>query len=315
VNDTTAMGPGREFDAIRALVRRWGPRAKGIGSDAAVLQIADGERVVVSTDVSVEGVHFRSEWMTPEEIGWRATMAALSDLAAAAARPIGVLAALTVPPLWRDALVGLGEGIGAAAETAEAPIIGGDMSDGVSLSLAMTVMGRAMHPLTRDGAHDGDALWVTGTLGGPALAFRAWSGGAQPVQAARERFVHPRARIREAEWLRAHGAHAAIDISDGLVADARHLAAANSARITIALDDVPAFEGCDAAEAAAGGEEYELLVTAPTSLDARAFVDTFTLPLTRVGTLSRAADATVGVTVTRAGERVEITGGYDHFSP
>src|SRR3954465_10789839 len=84
------MGEGKEFDAIRAMLQVWGTRARGIGDDAAVVDIPAGQRLVVSTDASVEGVHFRREWLSPEEIGSRATVAALSDLAAMGALPIGL---------------------------------------------------------------------------------------------------------------------------------------------------------------------------------------------------------------------------------
>ena len=103
------LGPGREFDAVRDLLARWGTAATGVGDDAAVLDVPTGSRLVVSTDSSVEEVHFRAEWLTPEEIGWRATMAALSDLAAMGATPLGVLLALTVPVRWRGSLGAVAE--------------------------------------------------------------------------------------------------------------------------------------------------------------------------------------------------------------
>ena len=87
-------------------------------------------------------VHFRRDWLTPKEIGWRATTAALSDLAAMGAHPLGILTALSVPPAWRDALGELGDGIGVAAAAARAPIIGGDLNAGGELSIAVTVLGQ-----------------------------------------------------------------------------------------------------------------------------------------------------------------------------
>ena len=93
---TTPLGPGPEFDRIRRIARELGARSEELGDDAAVVPDGDGA-LVVSTDASVEGVHFRTEWLSLEEIGWRAAAAALSDLAAMGARPVGVLAALAVP--------------------------------------------------------------------------------------------------------------------------------------------------------------------------------------------------------------------------
>ncbi|HET7457812.1 MAG TPA: AIR synthase related protein, partial [Gemmatimonadaceae bacterium] len=99
-----ALGAGREFDAIRELARRWGTLAPSLGDDCAVLDVPAGARLCLSTDASVEGVHFRRGWLTPREIGYRATAAALSDLAAAAATPLGVLLAIAVPDAWRAQL-------------------------------------------------------------------------------------------------------------------------------------------------------------------------------------------------------------------
>ena len=305
------LGPGREFDAIRALLARWGSRAQSIGDDAALVDVPPGERLVVSVDTSVEHVHFRREWLTPEEIGWRATMAALSDLAAMGARPLGLLIALTAPVSWREDILALGDGIGAAADAAHCPIVGGDLDTGGELSIGLTVLGSAKAPLMRRGARAGDALWVTGTLGGPAAALRAWQAGHEPSQAARDRFARPVARLDIAMSLADRGCHAAIDISDGLIADARHLAAASGVALTIALDAIPVSAGISPPEAAASGEEYELLFAAPPSFAAAGCAVEFEIPVTRIGDV---AAGPPGVTVTSGGARVEFGGGHDHFS-
>ena len=304
MSDVTPLGPGREFDAIRALVTKWGSAAEGIGDDAAVLGVPPGERLVVSTDTSVENVHFRREWLTPPEIGWRATMAALSDLAAMGAQPLGVLSAITVPRAWERDLATLGEGIGAAVSAAGTKVIGGDLSAGTELSLTITVLGSASHVLTRAGARPGDSLYVSGELGGPALALRSWLAGETPNPQARERFAKPVARLPHVSGLTPEACSSAIDISDGLVADARHLAAASNVVITIDLDAVPKFPGATAADAAASGEEYELLVTAA-ARPSSAF--------TCIGTVTAPRDA-AGVVVMSGGARVEFAGGYDHFT-
>jgi thiamine-monophosphate kinase len=108
------MGPGAEFDAIRAMVERWGDRACDIGDDAAVLSIPRGEQVIASVDTAIEEQHVRAEWLTPREIGFRAVVAALSDLAAMAAQPTGILVALALPPRWLAAITELADGIGEA---------------------------------------------------------------------------------------------------------------------------------------------------------------------------------------------------------
>ncbi|HEY7408655.1 MAG TPA: thiamine-phosphate kinase [Gemmatimonadaceae bacterium] len=311
MSDETSLGPGREFDLVRVMMSRWGDRARGIGDDATTLDVPPGEQLVVSTDTSLEDVHFRREWLSPEEIGWRATAAALSDLAAMAAKPLGVLVALTLPPPWLDELGALAEGIAAAASAAGAPIVGGDLTNGAPLALTLTVLGAAAAPLRRSGAHPGDTIWVTGQLGGPALALAAWSEGRQPTPEARARFARPVPRIREAQWLAAAGATAGIDISDGLGGDAAHLAAASGVRITIEADAVPRISGADVSTAQRSGEEYELLVAARTPFDAVAFQRTFGLSLTRIGAVEQ-GDA--GVDLLIGGERVASPAGYDHFS-
>src|SRR5208283_1902564 len=114
------------------------------------------------------------------EIGYRATAAAWSDLAAAAATPLGVLFAATVSPDWRGALVEIADGVGDAARDAGAPVVGGDITAGPALVLTLTVIGAAASPLSRAGARPGDRIYVTGTLGGPLAAIRAWRSGTIP---------------------------------------------------------------------------------------------------------------------------------------
>ena len=311
MSDETRLGPGREFDLVRIMTSRWGDRARGIGDDATVLEVPAGERLVLSTDSSLEDVHFRRDWLSPEEIGWRATAAALSDLAAMAANPLGVLVALTLPAEWIDDLGALAEGIAASATDAGAPIVGGDLTHGERLAITVTVVGSAANPLRRIGARPGDTLWVTGQLGGPALAMEAWGEGRQPTPEARSRFARPVPRIREAQWLLRAGATAGIDISDGLGGDAAHLAAASAVRLTIDADALPLAPGADVSTAQRSGEEYELLVTTRAPFDPAAFQRDFGLPLTRIGAVEEGA---AGVDLLIGGERVASPSGYDHFS-
>jgi len=302
------LGPGAEFDAIRALVERWGPRATGIGDDAAVLRIARGEALVASVDSFVEGQHFKRDWMSPREIGYKAVVAALSDLAAMAATPLGVLVAFTVPHSWRSVLLDLADGIGDAVELAGAHVVGGNLIDGGELSITTTVLGCAFAPLPRAGARAGDGVYVTGELGGPASAVERLANG-RPADAFRERFVKPAPRLAEARWLAEQGAHAAIDISDGLVADLRHIAAASNVSIQIDAAAVPCLRGVAVEVALTGGEEYELVVTSPLDFDRDEFTRRFNVPLTKVGVVGAA-----GTGVTVRGARVADAPGYDHFS-
>ena len=309
----TALGPGAEFDLVRRLAARWGSRATALGDDAAVLPLAPGMHLLVSTDASVEGVHFRREWLAPSEIGWRATVAALSDLAAMAAQPLGVLVALTLPDSWLVDVEAIAAGIGDAAEASGTRIVGGDLTAGSQLALSVTVLGSAARPLTRSGARVGDTIYVTGRLGGALEALRAWKQGRKPVAEHRARFAHPDARIREAQWLAAAGATAAIDVSDGLVADVHHVAAASAVAIEIDLGLVPAEAGVTAVDAATSGEEYEVVICAPREIDATAFRTAFALDLTRIGRVTGQAPEGE-VVVLQSGARVDPPRGHDHFS-
>ena len=311
----TPLGPGREFDAIREMQRRWGAAAQGLGDDCAVLDVPAGERLCVSTDSSVEDVHFRRGWLAPAEIGYRAAIAALSDLAAMAARPLGMLVAITVPPRWREALYEIADGVGDAARATGAPILGGDTTAGETLAITVTVLGAARAPLLRSGARAGHRVYVTGALGGPAAALRALLRGEAPRAGDRARFARPTARIEEALWLAAHGAAAAVDVSDGLLADAAHLAAASGVRVVLDLDRLPTVPGADVRDAAGSGEEYELVVTSPVPLDDTAFEAALGTRLTEIG-LVRAAEGDAGRVEARlGGVRVDLPAGYDHFSP
>jgi thiamine-monophosphate kinase len=291
-------------------MERLGETASGIGDDGAVLDIPRGDRLVISTDASIENRHFRAEWLTPEEIGYRAVTAALSDLAAMAAHPIAVLWSINLPDAWRSKLSQLTDGARDAAQRVGSKVVGGNLAASDELSIVTTVVGSIFRPLARKGAGAGDRLYVTGSLGGPGLALAAFSAGTTPSPAHRERFARPVARIAEARWLVSHGATAGLDISDGLAGDSRHLCAASGVSSTIHLDRIPVVEGADALVAVQSGEEYELLVSAP-SLDTAEFSTRFGIPLTQIGEV-RPGNAVVFLD---RGQPVKVAGGHDHFGP
>jgi thiamine-monophosphate kinase len=306
-----AMAAGREFDAVRRMLDAWGALAAGVGDDCAVLDLPPGERLCVSTDSSVEGVHFRRDWLAPAEIGYRAAAAALSDLAAMGARPVGLLLAITVPRRWRDDLPALAAGVGDAAAGAGAQVVGGDTTAGELLSLTVTVLGAAARPVPRGGARPGDAVYVTGTLGGPGAALRALAAGAVPAAAHRARFARPTARVREGAWLAERGATALVDLSDGLLADAGHVAAASGVRVVIDAERVPHLDGIAVRDAASSGEEYELLCSIGGGADGAEFASRFGIPLTAIGRVEAGAPS---VEFHVGGSRVDLPGGHDHFS-
>ena len=299
-----------EADLIRSFVSRWGDAAKGIGDDAAVVSVPLGEKLVVSTDASVENVHFRRGDITPSEIGYRATAAAISDLAAMAARPIGLLFALTLPVSWRDDANAIADGVGEAAKASGCLIIGGNVSRGEELSIVTTVLGSSVKPLTRRGALPGNCLYVTGTLGASAAAVADWARGRLPSRDARQRFIRPVPRINEAIWLAANGATSAIDISDGLAGDAAHIAEAGGVTLTIDLECVPFAPGASPELALSGGEDYELLVTAP-AIDAGEFQRKFGVSLTRIGSVEKGP---ARVVVRKDGREIASPPGFDHLA-
>src|ERR1700694_5690724 len=174
------LGPGKEFDLVRTLLSEWGKSAHHIGDDAAVVEVPAGEKLVITTDTSVDGVHFRHEWLNHFEIGYRATAAALSDLAAMAARPLVLMIALTLPEADRNEARAIATGIREGASAVLCPIVGGDLSSGKVLSLTITALESVGRPLSRAGAKPGQRVYVTGRLGGPAAALRAWLEGREP---------------------------------------------------------------------------------------------------------------------------------------
>ena len=299
---------------IRDLVRRWGSAAKGIGDDAAVLDVPAGSRLVASTDATVENVHFRRAWLSASDIGYRAATAALSDLAAMAATPIAMLVAMSVPGNWAASVGEIAEGIGEASRAFDAPITGGNLTSGSELALTVTVLGHTAHPLRRDTVAVGDSVYVTGILGGPRCAIAAWESGNTPRPDHRARFIRPTARIVEAKWLAAHGAVAAIDVSDGLIADLRHLAAASGVDVCVELDAIPTITGASVQDAARSGEEYEVVVAARNAIDEHAFAREFGAPLTRIGVATAALNDSPDVRVRSHGKFVDLLPGHDHFS-
>jgi len=303
------LGPGKEFDLVRILLAEWGKAAQRIGDDAAVLDVPVGERLVVSTDTSVEGVHFSRDWLNSFEIGYRATAASLSDLAAMAARPLGILIALTLPEGNKQEAREIATGIREGASAVLCPIVGGDLSSGKDLSLTITALGSASRPLARSGAKVGQRVYVTGRLGGPAAAVRAWRAGKEPTDGDRARFASPVPRIEPAIGLSDRGATSGIDISDGLIADVGHIAAASSVCIEIDADRIPRVNGVTPLEAASSGEEYEIVVTAP-EIDTGQFSEEFGLDLTEIG---RVVAGSSGIVLMQGGERITAPPGFDHF--
>jgi thiamine-monophosphate kinase len=236
----TRLSASGELGLLRELERR--ALIVGVEHDAARI----GDDLVVTQDALVEGVHFRFDWISWRELGFRAAAVNLSDLAASGAAPEALLVTLAVPASTLTAdVIALYEGI---AETG-VPVVGGDTTSAAEVVISMTALGRSDRVPGRAGAQPGDLLVVTGPLGAAGAAFR--SGG----------YARPPLRLAEGRAL-AETAHALLDISDGLAVDAGHVAARSNVRCVIDLDRVPLAP--DATIGDLGfGEDFELLAALP----------------------------------------------------
>jgi thiamine-monophosphate kinase len=248
-----------------------------IENDAAEL----GDGLVVTQDALLEGVHFRLDWLSWRDLGWRAAAVNLSDLAASGARPEALVVTLGLPPeVDVSDVAELYEGI---AETG-VPVRGGDTSRSERVFLSVTALGRSERVPGRAGARPGDRLVITGPLGAAGAAFR------------RESYVRPPLRLDEGREL-ARSAHAMIDVSDGLAVDAAHIAIRSGVRCVIQLDRVPLAEGAEL-EDLGFGEDFELLAALE---EAGRFAE-----------IGR-CEPGEGVLLELAGRPIEL-GGWDHFN-
>jgi thiamine-monophosphate kinase len=249
--------------------------ASQLENDAAVV---DG--LVVTQDALVEGVHFRLDWISWRELGFRAAAVNLSDLAASGAEPRGLLVALGIPADSRvDDVLELYQGI---AET-EVPVVGGDTTRSEAVVLSITALGRSDRVPGRAGARPGDVLVVTGPLGGAGAAFRE------------QRLLRPPLRLTEGREL-ARTATAMLDLSDGLAVDAGQIARRSGVRCEIDLERVPLADGASIDDLGFG-EDYELLaaVAQPGRFDA----------------IGRCTEGE-GAEIRLHGERVDLSG-WEHF--
>jgi len=308
------------IDRIRARIFARGDVVLGIGDDAALLQPPAGRQLVVAMDTLNAGIHF-PPGTAPADIGWKALAVNLSDLAAMGATPAWCTLSLSLPEpdaAWVDAFL---DGFDALARRYEVALVGGDTTRG-PLSVCVTVFGVVApgRALRRDAARVGDDVWISGTPGDAAAALAQWSAGGARDPVLRRRLDRPTPRV--ALGLRLSGlAHAAIDISDGLLADLAHVCRASGIGAEIDVDALPASDALRTAAfdpdthralQASGGDDYELCFTAPVAnrnaivaaaRDAR-------VPVARIG---RIIEGKV-VAATAGGVRWTPTrAGWDHF--
>lgn len=331
----TAVGAGvqyamlSEFDLIQQYFQR--PRhpqraTLGIGDDCALLTPTSAMQTAISSDMLVEGRHFFAG-EDPYRLGHKSLAVNLSDLAAMGARPVGFTLALALPAAERDWLDGFSRGLFALADAFNIELIGGDTTKG-PLNICITVFGEVApgQALRRSAAQAGDDIWISGTLGDARLALAGYRKEVAldeaSLQAAAVRMHLPVPRVELGMLLAQQGiAHAAIDISDGLVGDLGHILKQSGVGATLNVDALPAGAilatrdtALRRAYTAAGGDDYELCFTAPVSarsaiLAAAASVAT---PVTHVGSI----DAASGLRLTDAsGAALSLQlQGFDHFT-
>jgi len=296
----------------------------GVGDDCALMRARPGMELAVSTDMLVSGTHFFRD-ADPRKLGHKTLAVNLSDMAAMGATPRWALLSLALPSADAAWLRKFSAGLFALARRHGVSLVGGDTTRG-PLNMCVTIIGEVPHgqALRRDAAKDRDDVWVSGRLGGAALAVAARAKRVRLVGNARARcfqsLEQPEPRIALGLALRTR-AHAAIDISDGLIADLGHICERSGLAAEVEIDRVPRSPVLDAIRdqrlareaMLSGGDDYELCFTAPvrSRTSIAALSTRMNLPLTRIGRMRRGR----GVRLVGAdGKRIALgSHGYDHF--
>ncbi len=302
-----------EFDIIQRHFSRPARHALlGVGDDAALLRPAAGAELAVSTDLLLEGRHF-AQGAEPRSLGHKALAVNLSDMAAMGATPRWATLALSVPAANEDWIAAFAAGFYALADRFEVDLVGGDTTRG-PLAICVTILGEvpAGLALVRGGARPGDDIWVSGELGAAAYALHD-AGNA----AAARRLHQPEPRVELGERLRGI-ASAAIDVSDGFAQDLGHLLERSGAGALVHYALLPKFACGDAQLqqrcVLAGGDDYELVFTAPQS--ARRQIESLSAPLrlalTRVGSI-QTGEAKLQL-LDAQGKSMAAGRGFDHFA-
>lgn len=318
----------KEFDLLARIRRRVALSGAaddvilGIGDDAALLQVPSGHELVVSTDTLNLGVHFPDD-SSPADIGWKSLAVNLSDLAAMGAKPRWVMLSLSLPSADEDWIESFLDGFLELAEQHAVSLVGGDTTRG-PLSISVTAMGvvETGKALRRDAARVGDDIWVSGSLGDAAAALRQWQSKGLQSAKLRYRLDRPTPRVEFAGAIAAY-AHAAIDLSDGLLADLGHVLVASGVGADIDACRLPTSRTLndhfpDDAQRwslqLGGGDDYELCFTASPA-DAWAIEQALAaqeVPATVIGRIS--AEQGLRISDTEGASFVPTLSGFEHFA-
>lgn len=239
---------------------------RGIGDDCAILQILAGSQLLVTTDLSIEGVHFRREWHPASSVGHRCLARGLSDIAAMGGEPMACFLSLGVPSKlpkrWPNDFL---RGLLRLARQFDISLAGGDTSSAEHIIADIAVLGTvpAGRAVLRSGARPGDSIYVSGVLGGAASVLRSLYRGGTTHRPSGRRHFYPEPRVKVGRWVRQRGlATAMIDLSDGLSVDLAHICRESRVSAVIQESAIPVARGANLDLALHGGEDYELLFTA-----------------------------------------------------
>jgi len=304
----------------------------GIGDDCALLKPDGAQSLAVTSDMLVEGRHFFAN-ANPQSLGHKALAVNLSDLAAMGAKPVGFTLALALPHADARWLAQFSQGLFRLAQQWQCPLIGGDTTQG-PLTICITALGHvpAGSAIKRSGAKAGDDIWVSGTLGDARLALGAlrseWLLNAGSLETVLPRMHEPEPRIALGMQLRGI-ANAALDVSDGLLGDLRHILNASQVNAEVLIDQLPTSrtlaeqpESLRRQCAANGGDDYELCFTAPKNKRVEIeSLSTALLPLTRIGSIRSASNGAEPTVLLRdangnlltADESKMLMQSFDHF--
>ncbi len=279
----------------------------GIGDDCAVLRVPDGCEMVVTTDFSLEGRHFRRDWHSPQSAGHRCLARGLADVAAMGGKPLAAFLSIAMPKGfdlgWLDGFV---EGFGALAERFGVELAGGDtgQAPGEQILADVMVVGAVKRgkALLRSGARAGDAIYVTGTLGGSVVELEEMRTGGLQRERGPQSFPEPRVGVGIELVLRGI-ASSCMDLSDGLSSDLRRICEASGVGADIDAGRIPLGLGAKIEQGLHGGEDYELLFTAGAKVPTRIGG----VAVTKIGTI------VVGNGVRLDGHELQA-GGWEHFN-